>query len=360
MIGNGIYGKKAQKTPCYNSDLVHESLYNGGVVTPTAHHEIVESKISNPLHANFITAAIRAAIAVVAKENHADMVVTDSVMVETGKFIPSQDINTGYKHLDEILHTLDWDERAKCDIAIVFKERDYILLNTDESLRSRLESELWDGELSDEVLNALEIVKVAKRGWKPPAGVTGRDADIQYLKDSLPLLNAGERKFEKPQLLGGKPYLQGKGVLNSEIKQDVKMGGYNKRHDCPDEYEYRRRKMRDALAKRKGFADELELKYKAPEGHKRAVARCKPKDNVSWRVPLDIKRILVFLNLSRFRRMKCVYKALSLGNVFPEFELSVTDFEKRYGLRDLEVKAGIYRQIIQSFVKDLEKAVGLV
>lgn len=107
LVGNGIFGKFAQQTNALIPEAIHDSILQDVRINNSTHSDVIQSMITNPVMANWITGFIRSVVAISAAENKAIMAVTDSLLVP-GKWTPSAKIKSPYGHLQKALNSTEW------------------------------------------------------------------------------------------------------------------------------------------------------------------------------------------------------------------------------------------------------------
>nr|YP_009258529.1 putative DNA polymerase type B [Netrium digitus]ANI25551.1 putative DNA polymerase type B [Netrium digitus] len=125
LVGNAGYGKTLQKKSILNTGFVDNSILTNSPISVDTHSNISQSKIYSSVWGNAITAYVRAVLAITAYHNKAYMAVTDSIVCDHAKFIPSANIHSNYKKLKQALNDISWE----CDFTnvnfVIHKERDY-------------------------------------------------------------------------------------------------------------------------------------------------------------------------------------------------------------------------------------------
>ncbi len=306
LIGNGTYGKLGQQTKSLDSRGIHASVFNGGKISQTAHGKITKSLITNPIYANLITGYIRSNIAITSSINKAVMCVTDSVLVETGKFRDPSNVKTKYNHLRKCLSGIKWElEKEDCDFA-VFKERDYFGYkvkkeHSREEIAETIKKGEWDSSMPEKLIEKIIPVKIAKRGYKSKDKNESLDSQWRFIRDSIPRMKGKPMTFVSRDLLGAKDFLTGRGKLNSASETKRSIGSYNNRYMCDNLEEFHRRTLVKEQCRRKGYADEAHCVLENPELFEKIQKRCFPKAQLKHTVPPEIKRIIA--GLHHFHKM---------------------------------------------------------
>lgn len=328
LIGNGTAGKFGQCKAGLDPDSLHETLYKGGIVSNTANGQTFRAAISNPLIFNLITGMARSFTSYSAWLNRASMVVTDSMVINSGAFKDPSCNLSPYRQLNDLLTTFEFDLEYEQKNIIIFKERDYAVFELNGDYVEPLEESLKVGEclLED---SSYEVIKVAKRGWKAPSDLSSRESSRKFFKDGFARYQGQPLRFQKKNLLGMKEFLIGVGQLNSRTESPSAIGSHNLRYQCDDSREFRRRKLLKELCRRKGYADALHCIQESPELHQELVVKAVPKPHKKSSVPLEVQRALV---------------------VSHKFK------PNDYSFRKLEELTGIGKSTIQRWVKAVERS----
>lgn len=320
LIGNGTAGKFGQCKVGLNPDNVHETLMKGGNISNTANGEIFSAKIGNRYVFNLITAMARTYTAYAAWLNGAKMVVTDSMIIDSGAFKDPKDHLTPYWQLNDVLKTFTFEQDNDNVSTLILKERDYAVVDClTQGAQEKLRKSVEEKELLLEPWE-IKVPKVAKRGCSLPRN---SDKEIEafkqrvlsvcpnyvpkgnnwgaylsnwkFLEKSVPRIDGSPMEFEKSHLLKAKEHLMGEGVLNSKTVKKARIGSYNLRYMCDDEREFHRRLLVKEQCRQKGFADEMDCKLNDSDQWEEIVKRCKPKPHHIKSVPLDIKKLIGIL-----------------------------------------------------------------
>jgi hypothetical protein len=308
LFGNGLVGKLAQEKEVLEPMMVHDAIQNGGQLSGII-NTTSKSTITHPLFFNLVTGAVRSLVSLMAWKNKALMTVTDSLVIPHGAFIHNKDVVTGFKHLDVILQIFDWKlEHENVDILIA-KERDYAIVEIKPSstveVREEINANIRNGIMLDaELLEQIDICKVAKRGFKSPKHLEATEKKQQFLnkkiqgiKGDFPVKNDGER------LSTFKLMLMGKYPLNTEYSYDTVMGSHNKRYNCDSLTELVHRDKLDKRAKSRGFADLLHCQLTDPESYRHIIKTPTVKPHITKTIPCEIKRLIAIA--SKFEGVSC-------------------------------------------------------
>lgn len=271
LIGNGTYGKTAQQTNALIPEMIHDSIMQDGLITSSTHSQIIHSKISNPIYANWITGFIRSCVAITARENKAIMAVTDSLLVNHGSFIHSKDIKMPYGHLRRALESCTWQLEHSNVNAMIFKERDYHLYKVSPLEANSIIKEVESGIISDESIEKMDIVKAAKRGVK----LQNDNNNKQFVKLCNGRLFGKPLEFIDKKLVSAKEMLMYGKTLNRPTESIKKLGSANLRYNCDTHEEFIERNKLNELCRRKGFADSVHCKMESPEEFERLKKKIK-------------------------------------------------------------------------------------
>lgn len=292
LIGNGTYGKTAQQTNALIPEMIHDSIMQDGLITSSTHSQVIHSKISNPIYANWITGFVRASVAVTAKENRAIMAVTDSLLVNTGSFIESKNIKVPYGHLRRALESITWQLEHSNVNAMIFKERDYHLYKVSPLEADSIIKEVDGGIISDESIEKMDIVKAAKRGVK----LQNDNNNKLFVKLCNGRLFGKPLEFIDKKLVSAKEMLMYGKTLNRPTESIKKLGSANLRYNCDTHEEFIERNKLNELCRRKGFADSVHCKMESPEEFERL--KKKIKSGVRHKLKVDHEmRYLIMVTL---------------------------------------------------------------
>lgn len=271
LIGNGTYGKIAQQTNALIPEMIHDSIMQDGLITASTHCQVIHSKISNPIYANWITGFIRACVAITARENKAIMAVTDSLLVNGGSFTHSKDIKVPYGHLRKALESCTWQLEHNNVNAMIFKERDYYLYKVSPLEAQSIIKEIESGIMSNESIENMDIVKAAKRGVK----LQNDNNNKLFVKLCNGRKNGNPLEFIDKTLGSAKEMLLYDKILNRPSESTKKLGSANLRYNCDTHEEFIERNKLNELCRRKGFADSVHCKMESPEEFERLKKKIK-------------------------------------------------------------------------------------
>jgi hypothetical protein len=330
LIANGGVGKMAQRTEAFDEPLLHDTIMRGGSVSRFAMAKELTSDISSPLHFNLITALVRCLVALVCWKSKAYMCVTDSVVVPHGAFVHNKDIKTPYPEFNELLAQFEWKQEYESVNVTIFKERDYMVYTVKtEEAKEELKQAFMSGEiLPPEVVDEIEIHKVAKRGYKSPKGLSDREQNVDFFQNGIKRYRGGNPvKSTASKLNTSTNWLQGKGMLNEEIPpspHQIGIGCHNLRCNCDSPEEFRRREKLKERFRRKGYADELHCQRDNPELHRQIT-----------KMPLEKPHIKPYLS---WKHRRAVFVAHQLGMSY----------------RALEKETGISKSTLSRWSREVE------
>lgn len=105
----------------------------------------------------------------------------------------------------------------------------------------------------------------------------------------------------------------GKSNLNSRELRKKQIGSHNFRYNCDSLDELKRRSLVKNKARQLGYADARHLELCDPETFAKVVKRCIPKPQKKSLVPLEVKRAIALLNLSKERSLRQLESLLGVG-----------------------------------------------
>jgi hypothetical protein len=259
LIGNAGYGKTLQNKNVLNPQHVDTSILANRTIDRDLHSMSSKSKIYSSLWGNAITSMVRSVIAITAWKNKAYMAVTDSLVCDTGTFIPSKMIETCFNKLNLILKKIEWE----CDYTnvnfLIIKERDYFSFSVKDNIDPSILDTIDKGLGDESIVDKLNVLKAAKRGFKS-IFKDKKMKNIDFAKKSIKRILGTPIDFTEKTLIKYNEFLFNGKTLNEEKVTNKQLGSDNIRYLCNSIEDLQKRIRIKNKCRSKGYADGLDCK----------------------------------------------------------------------------------------------------